>query len=237
MACGQGALRRLAMVMSSEAGAAQGGSGWRSGVGTTERFMEPTAPILLGNNPRVARLILAGLALPVAIGFACVLGGWWFSRPIIAAVGAAVGLLAATNLVLRQSWWRTPRVSLASDAVVVYLRRGKPWRIPLEVVECFFLGQAPSTMRDAEGREVETRNVVIRLAERSVEWHQKPGSEPSLGRWCDGYITVYGSYCEPLDRAVVDRMNHQLAEWKRSLKNAQVSGTTAAGAKSGAASP
>ena len=183
--------------------------------------MERSFQILLRNNPRASRFLAGALGLAVAAGLACLIWGWWSSRWIIAALGVAVGLTGAIGLARWQPWWRSVRVALESETVRVYLRRGRPWAIPLDVVECFFLGQAPSTMRDAAGQEVETRNVVIRLAERSAEWQQQPGVERSLGRWCDGYITVYGIWCEPLDRSVVEAMNHRLAELKRSRRAAR----------------
>jgi len=199
--------------------------------------MKPTTRILLRNNPRASRVLATALLLLTVLGLVAAAWGIWASRPIIAVGGVSVALLGCWDLWAWRPWWRTPRVSLTPDSVLVYLRRGEPWRVPLEVVECFFLGQAPSTMRDAQGQEVESRNVVIRLAERSSDWHQKSGNDRSLGRWCDGYITVYGIWCEPLDRSVVDRMNHQLAELKRTLKNAKGPASSAAASRPGAASP
>jgi hypothetical protein len=61
---------------------------------------------------------------------------------------------------------------------------------------------------------VENVTVVVRLAERAKSWHQR-SVDPARGQWKDGYITILGAWCAPLDGEVVKRMNHRLAEVKR----------------------
>lgn len=179
--------------------------------------------VLLRTNRRAAGFLLGAAVLPIVLGGLCLAYHWQRPSSIITLLGmilVVVGVFATFQL---RRWWWLHRLTLDKDSLLVYLRRGKPWRIPLDAVEVFFMGQAPSTMRDQNGREVETRNVVVRLAERATTWQQQPGVESTLGRWCDGYITVYGVWCEPLNREVIDKMNRQLSEAKRNLRAAATS--------------
>jgi hypothetical protein len=52
--------------------------------------------------------------------------------------------------------------------------------------------------------------LAVRLAERATEWSQID-VKPALGKWCGGYITIYGAWCEPLRIELVNRLNAQLA--------------------------
>lgn len=108
-----------------------------------------------------------------------------------------------------------PRVAYEREELLLFLRMGPPLRVPVDVVECFFLGQTEtmlSTPRrdEATEGEVKTRSVVVRLAEAATEWHQRE-IRPELGRWCDGYITIRGTWCEPMGPVLVKKMNSQLA--------------------------
>jgi hypothetical protein len=59
--------------------------------------------------------------------------------------------------------------------------------------------------------KTETSTVVVRLAERATDWSHGD-AHPLLAAWCDGYITLRGTWCEPLDLKVVDRLNRLLYE-------------------------
>lgn len=108
-----------------------------------------------------------------------------------------------------------PRVAYQQGELLLFLRTRRPIHLPVSVVECFFLGQTDSMLaaaRDAEsGEEVaKTRAIVVRLAEAATDWHQRD-VRPDLGRWCDGYITIRGTWCEPMGPVLVKKMNSQLA--------------------------
>ena len=45
--------------------------------------------------------------------------------------------------------------------------------------------------------------------------------KPALGHWCDAYITIYGTWCEPLTTEVFSRMNKRLAEVHREVRRNQ----------------
>jgi hypothetical protein len=129
---------------------------------------------------------------------------------LIAAGTIALGLLALTII---------PRIAFAHDHVLVYLRGHRPYQLPLDVVECFFLGQGPSGIWSDGEQETKTTNVVIRLAERAPQWHQRPVKE-SLGEWQDGYIIIRGTWSEPITEEKLRELNSKLAQAKRRLRSA-----------------
>jgi len=60
-------------------------------------------------------------------------------------------------------------------------------------------------------QRTETQTIVIRIADKAVEWRQQDVKR-QLGSWCDGYVTIRGTWCEPLNIEVVNRLNRRLAE-------------------------
>lgn len=136
------------------------------------------------------------------------IGSWLL---IVLCVGGLASILWALFL---------PRVAHADGRLLLFLRGPTPIRIPIDAVECFFLGQGPSGIGGGlSGEGAESRNIVVRLAERATEWHHGD-LDRRLGQWCDGYITITGTWCEPIDADVVGAMNHDLADLKRKQKSA-----------------
>jgi hypothetical protein len=107
-----------------------------------------------------------------------------------------------------------PRLGYEAGELLVFLEPTRATRVPIEIVEVFFLGQGPSTLPKLRDREPETQNVVIRLAESAVDWKHRD-VRPAFGQWCEGYITIRGSWCEPITPGVMRRLNSRLAEVKR----------------------
>jgi hypothetical protein len=91
--------------------------------------------------------------------------------------------------------------------------------VPIDIVEVFFLGQGPSELPKLHGREPETQNVIIRLAESATNWKHRD-VKPAIGLWCEGYITIRGSWCEPITPEIMRKLNHRLAEIQRERKAA-----------------
>jgi hypothetical protein len=54
-------------------------------------------------------------------------------------------------------------------------------------------------------------NLVARLSQKAPEW-EKVDVKPAIGRWCEGYVTIRGMWCEPLNGEVVRRLNRRLRE-------------------------
>jgi hypothetical protein len=94
---------------------------------------------------------------------------------------------------------------------LVWLRSGPPIRVPVGAVECFWLGHAASLLPGKRNQRTETQTIVIRIADKAVEWRQQDVKR-QLGSWCDGYVTIRGTWCEPLNIEVVNRLNRRLAE-------------------------
>ena len=123
---------------------------------------------------------------------------------------------------------RLPRLAYENGELLVYLRRAGAIRIPIDVGECFFLGQAGSRLpapANSPEDESETTTVVVRLAESAEEWGHREVL-PALGNWCDGYITIRGTWCEPINGALIQGLNEKLIQVHRERKQAAGGETT-----------
>jgi hypothetical protein len=100
----------------------------------------------------------------------------------------------------------------------VRLRWTAAEEVPLSDVEGCLLGAAeiPAALG---GRPIETATLVIKLADRAAEWADRPTNR-WLGQWCGHYVRVRGTFCEPLDAALVGRLNQRLAELRAELETA-----------------
>jgi hypothetical protein len=161
-----------------------------------------------------------------AIWFACVppavLGavGLWMAlaspesdRYLWRGIGAFLMIAAATviGMLMRQLF--RPRIAYRDGHVLFYLRAGQPFEVPAQFVEAFFLGQGPAELPGSIGKREATVNLVARLSQRQTEWAQQL-VKPALGRWCDGYVTIRGAWCEPLGSDLIRRLNRRLKEVK-----------------------
>jgi hypothetical protein len=61
------------------------------------------------------------------------------------------------------------------------------------------------------GKPAETVNLVARISQKAPQW-AKVDVKPALGNWCEGYVTIRGTWCEPLDGEVIRRLNRRLRE-------------------------
>jgi hypothetical protein len=158
--------------------------------------------------PAVA--VVAGLALLLGLESAAArIGG-----SLLAAMGGAVVLLLAIQM-------RQPRLAYEEGHLLVFLQGTRPIRVPIEIVECFLLGQAPTLLPGKKHEHSETASVVIRLNETAVDWIHRD-VKPALGKWCEGYITIRGTWCEPLSVPLINRLNAQLAEASQARRQAKV---------------
>jgi hypothetical protein len=104
--------------------------------------------------------------------------------------------------------------------MIVSLELYRQQHVPIELVECFLLGQGPTWLPGKKYAKTETVTLVVRLAERAVEWSHR-STHPMLGTWCDGYITIRGTWCEPLSLDLVNRLNQRLAEVQQEIAPAE----------------
>jgi hypothetical protein len=152
----------------------------------------------------VVPTVLLGLALTLLIGTGGPVWAWGLGAVLL--VSALLALLA---------WWmldRTPRLAYQDGDLVVNLAIWKSQRVPVEHVECFFAGRASTLLPPPAGQPYATKawSVVVRLAESAKEWHARP-TIAAWGDWQDGYITIRGTWCEPIDPEVLKELNHRLA--------------------------
>jgi len=113
-----------------------------------------------------------------------------------------------------------PRLSYANERLHVRLRPGSPIQVPVESVECFFLGQGPTLRPRPFGdrdKVEETSTIVVRLAESAEQWRHFDVT-PALGLWCDSYITIRGTWCEPITNDLLKRLNANLIAAHRELR-------------------
>lgn len=170
------------------------------------------------------RILLMGMILPGVL----VLGGLILAAmtqggdaPGFAYVGLAAAAVGLTLFGLLLPQLKRPRLAHAEGELLVYLRSGRPLRVPLEIVECFFLGAGVGQLPGATGQDIPLRNLVMRVAEKATDYHQRD-VKSALGRWRDGYVTFHGAWCEPLNLEVVKRLNARLAEaQQRKRQNAR----------------
>jgi hypothetical protein len=163
-------------------------------------------------------MIMPGLLLAAAAGGLvwCLMTGQHPGMLLVLLLLAAVPLWMMGELLYASSY---PRIGYHRGYMLVYLEPTRPTKVPIEIVECFFLGQGGSELPKLHGREPETQNVVVRLAESAAEWKHRD-VRPAFGHWCEGYITIRGSWCEPITESLMKRMNQRLVEVQRERKAA-----------------
>ena len=164
------------------------------------------------------RALALGLVLPVLVAvLACAAAIWAAASGQHVVVQAGLLLLGAVGLwmVGQLGYAMTrPRLGYEAGDLLVYLEPTRPTRVPIGIVEVFFLGQGPAELPKLKGRELETQNVIVRLAESAEEWKHRD-VRPALGHWCEGYITIRGSWCERITPELMRRMNRRLLEVKQ----------------------
>jgi hypothetical protein len=147
----------------------------------------------------------------------------WASAVFFGIGGLMTGLVCGTFIY----WMRIPRLAFERDRLLVHVLNSiEPIRVPIDVVECFFLGQGPSDLPKLAGREPETQNVIVRLAESATDWKHRDVM-PAFGHWCEGYITIRGAWCERITPDLMRELNRRLAEIHRERKAAAKEGATA----------
>lgn len=179
--------------------------------------MSTTRVIWLHTNRRALwfGLFVLLTLLAVAVGCASLPSSEWLQW-----TAAAAAAILAYASVLCIYLMRQPRLSYANEHLHVRLRPGAPIQVPIEAVECFFLGQGASLLPRLFGDRDnvdETSTIVVRLAESAEPWKHFD-VKPTLGLWCDGYITIRGTWCEPISNELLKRLNDNLIAAHRELR-------------------
>lgn len=152
------------------------------------------------------RVLVLGMVLPglgTLAGAALWLEGWRVLGLALMLVG---GLLVAS---LAWQLFR-PRIGYRRGELLFYLQNREPIAVPIEIVEGFLLGQGPTLRPGERHRSEQARTVVVRLSEKATDWARRE-VKPALGSWCEGYITIRGAWCEPLNVELVQALNRRLA--------------------------
>jgi hypothetical protein len=182
----------------------------------------PAADVWLRGNMRP----VLGLAVVVAIIGALVtaavcfaggptLGNWLLCVYWIAAAGLVAALAAAAmrpRLVHRVD-------SKSENFLEVRLAPGAAHAVPLDAIECFFMGSQRLEPEDAVADDQPTHRVgtlVMRVAERAKEWQARP-TFAAWGTWEDGAIVFDGRWCEPLSVELARRLSGKLVDAKRAV--------------------
>ena len=164
--------------------------------------------IFFGCVPLVAMVGLGGW---LAVGIPTIAGVWrGLGWAII--VGGVMGITVLLNQL------RRPRIAYHDGHVLFYLSGGGPIETPVGIVEAFFVGQGPAALPGGLAKQQSTYNLVARLAQRETDWANRD-VKPALGQWCGGYVTIRGTWCEPLEDEVIRRLNRRLKEVKEGLRS------------------
>ena len=154
-----------------------------------------------------------------AIGVVALAASWWFEPMVVRIACGVVALLALLMVGASTVELRRPRIAYRDGQVLFNLRGSEPAAVPAEVVEAFFLGQGPAHLPTIRTEPPECVNLVARLSEKAPEW-AKVEVKPALGAWCEGYVTIRGTWCEPLTGEVIRRLNRRLRELRETAASA-----------------
>ena len=152
--------------------------------------------------------------------------------PLIVWLVRAFCVLAAAVIATVLVAVSRPRLERVGRDVRVRLAPFRSHDVPLDVVECFFLGSRPLEQPGTVPDDLPTHRLgtlVVRLAERAVEWHERSTMMSEWGTWKEGAIVCDGRWCEPLSADLVRTLNRQLVEAKRSLADGHSSESQSVG--------
>lgn len=160
------------------------------------------------------RLHLAAAMLAFAMGLLLamvVAGATSYFSPHAARIVLAVLVALAWVAFAAGIWWgRQPRLAYADGNLLVNMRKGPMIRLPIELVECFLMGHGPSFLPGERYAASKATTVVVRIRPQAEEWSHID-VEPRLGSWCDSHIIIRGTWCEPIDVPLVQKLNARLA--------------------------
>ena len=137
---------------------------------------------------------------------------------IVAAIVAGFSLVVIISLLY---WLFRPLLAYQYGNLLVYLNPPHVIKVPIDLVEVFFAGQSDSFMPTPISHRTdelsESRNIVIRLAERATDYHERK-VKPIFGSWQEGYIVVRGTWTEPIDKETLRFLNKSLVAAHRQQK-------------------
>jgi len=163
--------------------------------------------------------------VPVAalagLGIAVQKGGW---LPLPALLGAGCLGFALLLLVGLTRQILQPRIAYDDGQVLFFLKNRGPIAVPVDVVEAFFQGESLAHLPGETRHQAKSVNLIARLSQRDTDWHHRD-VKPALGGWAEGYVTIRGTWCEPITGDVIRRLNRRLGEVTRN-RQAKAEGVT-----------
>jgi len=177
--------------------------------------------IWIRGNRRAFGAVLIPMLLLFAAAAYCLTpasGELHLALRLIAAISAGFSLVVIVSLLY---WIYKPLLAYQDGHLLVYLNPPHVIKVPIDSVEVFFAGQSDSFMPNPlsnQNEELsESRNIVIRLAERATDYHQRK-VKPIFGSWEDGYIVVRGTWTEPINKDTFRFLNKSLVTAHRQQK-------------------
>lgn len=159
--------------------------------------------------PVLVALVAAGLFV---VTYVVTTRGAWTHN---IAGGGAYAALALAGYLLYLA--RLPRLAFDGRSLLMRLRNGAPIAVPIDLVEAFLLGKGPAYLGGRDDYKTEARTLIIRIAERAPEF-EKLETNLRLAAWCGHYVTLRGTFTEPLDVDLVNRLNQRLYDAQQTLR-------------------
>jgi len=180
----------------------------------TRAAAEPECEVWLRANVRPAA-VLAAVALVAGTALA-VLAALPSAPPVARLCAGVASVAAALPLVALAAAAARPRLVRRGRVLRVRLAPLLAHDVPLDVVECFFLGSqrlpGGGDRDDLPTHRVGT--IVMRIAERAAAWQARP-TFPAWGTWAEGAVVFDGRWCEPLSADLVRRLTARLVDAQR----------------------
>ena len=173
--------------------------------------------IWIRGNRRAFSTVLVPTLLVFAAAVSCLtpaVGELHIGLRFVAAMSAGFSLVVIISLLY---WIFKPLLAYQDGHLLVYLNPPHIIKVPIDLVEVFFAGQSDSFMPHAQEDASESRNIVIRLADRATDYHHRK-VKPIFGSWEDGYIVVRGTWTEPINRETFRFLNKSLVAAHRQQK-------------------
>lgn len=182
--------------------------------------------VWLRGNPRpmIAVAVIACVAA-VALAWA----GLVIELPWLTAVAVSAGGVVASASILLAATAALPRIERRGSDLRLRVAPTRAYDLPIDLVECFFHGAhaigrpvEPCTGEASEHEEHDEScgrrrtTLVVRIAERARDWHERPTFRPWAG-WKRGSVVLDGLWYEPLPMEGFAALAERLVQAKRSI--------------------
>ncbi len=171
-------------------------------------------PLVVRSNFRVGVAMLLAAVAALALGLLLL----WQAQPGWLVVPAAVLAGLGACWTWAALWYLfLPRLELRGKELWIRLHPAHRAQIPLEHVEAFLLNQGPAMPQQQLRDKALATCLVVRVAEKAHPWSQLRMAS-LLAVWCGPYITLRGTWLEPLTIDKVNRLNELLYQAKQSAE-------------------